>query len=73
MSDALDTDDADHLRDFADRCKRIAGTARRVAPANPDTVHGRLLAIAASAEAFAVLLEETANMVDPEGAFADAI
>ncbi len=60
------------LRDFADRCKRVAATARRAGPVNPDPVHWRLLAIAGNAETLAGLLEETANMVDPEGVFEDA-
>lgn len=52
MSDLLDGDDLDQLRDLAARVAQAAKTARRIAYANPDPVHWRLLAMAEAADEF---------------------
>ena len=52
MSDILDSDDLDQLRDLVQRVKQAAKTARRIGPANAEPVHVRLLVMAEAADEF---------------------
>jgi hypothetical protein len=61
----LDLDDAEGLRDAADRSRRVAGTARDVAPANGRAA-GLLLDLAEHSEAAAVAADTIADLVESE-------
>lgn len=63
MTDELTPGDADEIAGFADRCGRIAETARRHAPANPHAC-GMLLIVAARAEGLAAAARTLANWIE---------
>jgi hypothetical protein len=62
-ADKLDMEDADQLRDAADRAERLAKTARRIA-ATDEEAAGLLTDLAARAEALAFSATATARWVE---------
>jgi hypothetical protein len=69
MSDKLTPDDADQLRDFADRNERAARTARLVAAAESEQVARMLTGLASHAEEAARQARAIAGLAstpDPE-------
>jgi len=60
----LNLDDADQLGDFADRCRRVARTARDCAGDEEPTVARMLLELAAQSEGLAKSAEAVAAAVE---------
>jgi len=54
------------FQDAAARARWAAETARRIAPADDDSVHWRLLAIAQCADRFAAAVDELATFISEQ-------
>lgn len=67
MSDKMTIADADDMRGVADRCERVARTARRIAPAHGAPLSAMLLELAERAESVAFTATAVARFLDPEG------
>jgi hypothetical protein len=67
MTGLLTSDDADQLRDLADRCERAGGTARHCAQANPAPLSGLLLELSQRTLAAAATATAIADLVDSAG------
>lgn len=65
-ADRLTPDDADPMRDFADRCRRVATTASRIAEAETGEAATLMTRVAHVAQELRVALLDAARFADPE-------
>jgi len=68
MADVLDDGDADQMRDFADRCARVARTAARIAQAETGHAVPLMRAVESAAQSLRTALLIAAEHADPQGA-----
>lgn len=66
-TDRLTPDDADRMRDFADRCRRVHETALRVASAGDGEAEALMNRVANLAAELQSALLDAARFADPEG------
>lgn len=68
MADVLNAGDADQMRDFADRCARVARTAGRTAQAETGRAVPLMRAVESAAQSLRTALLVAAEHADPQGA-----
>lgn len=67
MTDRLTPDDADQMRDFADKCRRVAATAGRIKASETGEAVPLMANVEYHAKALQSALLAAASHVDPEG------